>query len=457
MAEIKIKITDNTSISDIAKFFKGLDDTQQVRARQTRDGAIELYVRGSSKWHLLTDNLKLGFLVTRDYQAAQEKIDDIFKKNGVIKSIKTPQEKLNTSFSNHQHDFYVREIKSDFQIAQKVLTQQEISKKNVEKYQQESLILFLPENLTSIVEYLTDGFDTTPYATLEFIKFIQLATPTIKQPNKQLSRSVELDFEQIENFAIEWQKLMVQKKSNSTDGIPDKKNQSDGFAKISMTENFINKITAGICENITFARADLSAKTINESSADIAFARLDLSAKTINESSADLVIFDPSSGYTNSSLVENNFINSSQNIADNGNDNIPSFAVTSHRNVKTFSEKSDIEGFKIVYTGLNDSVTYEETSSGLYKKLGAMIEDKIKLRPLNKSFTIHLPILNPFDKEKLTPEEEAMNLSAFVEHTNTWLSTYPNLRIQVQMPQDANTKEFEEAYQLARHKNQPTN
>ena len=320
----------------------------------------------------------------------------------------------------------MREIKSDFQIAQKVLTQQEISKKNVEKYQQESLIFFLPENLTSIVEYLTDGFDTTPYATLEFIKFIQLATPTIKQPNKQPSRSVELDFEQIENFAIEWQKLMVQK------------NQSDGFAKISMTENFINKITAGICENITFAR-------------------LDLSAKTINESSADLVIFDTSSGYTNYSLVENNFVNSSQNIADNGNDNIPSFAVTSHRNVKTFSDKSDIEGFKIVYTGLNDSVTYEETSSGLYKKLGAMIEDKIKLRPLNKSFTIHLPILNPFDKEKLTPEEEAMNLSAFVEHTNTWLSTYPNLRIQVQMPQDANTKEFEEAYQLARHKNQPTN
>jgi len=205
-----------------------------------------------------------------------------------------------------------------------------------------------------------------------------------------------------------------------------------------MTENFINKITAGICENITFAR-------------------LDLSAKTINESSADLVIFDTWSGYTNYSLVENNVINSSQNIADNGNDNIPSFAVTSHRNVKTFSEKSDIEGFKIVYTGLNDSVTYEEISSGLYKKLGAMIEDKIKLRPLNKSFTIHLPILNPFDKEKLTPEEEAMNLSAFVEHTNTWLSTYPNLRIQVQMPQDGNTKKFEEAYQLARHKNQPTN
>ncbi len=438
MAEIKIKITDNTSISDIANFFKGLDDTQTVRARQTRDGAIELYVRGSSKWHLLTDNLKLGFLVTRDYQAAQEKIDNIFKKNGVIKSIKAPQEKLNTSFSNHQHDFYVREIKSDFQIAQKVLTQQEISKKNVEKYQQESFIFFLPENLTSIVEYLANEFETTPYATLEFIKFIQLATPTINQPNKQPSRSIELDFEQIENFAIEWQKLMAQKKSNSTDGIPDKKNQSDGLAKNLTTENFINKITAGICANIPFARVDLS-------------------SKTVNESSADLLIFDPSSGYINYSLIENDVINSSQNLADNDNDNIPSFAVTSHRNVKTLSDKSDIEGFKIVYTGLDDSVPYEKISSGLYKKLGTMIENKIKLQQPNKSFTIHLSIPNPFEKEKLTPEEKAMNLNTFVEHTNTWLSTYPDLRIQVQMPQDANMKEFEEAYQLARHKNQPTN
>jgi len=438
MAEVKIRLTDTTSVSEIADFFKGLNDTQTVRARQTKDGAIELYVRGSSKWHLLTDNLKFGFLVTRDYQAAQEKIDNIFKKNGVVKSIKAPQEKLNASFSNHQHDFYVREIKTDFQIAQKVLTQQEISKKNVEKYQQESFILFSPENLTGIVEYLANGFETTPYATLEFIKFIQLATPTINQPNKQPSRSIELDFEQIENFAIEWQKLMTQTKSNSTDGMPDKKNQSDGFVKESMAENFINKITAEICKNIPFARVDLS-------------------SKTVNESSADLLIFDPSSGYKNYLLIENDVINSSQNLADNDNDNNPSFAVTSHRNVKTLSGKSDIEGFKIEYTGLDDSVTYEKISSGLYKKLGAMIEDKIKLQPPNKSFTIHLPILNPFEKEKLTPEEEAMNLSAFVEHTNKWLSTHPNLRIQVQMPQDANMEEFEEAYQLVRHKNQPIN
>jgi hypothetical protein len=98
MAEQKITLTNTTSISDIANFFQGLDDTQKVRARQTKEGSTELYVRGSSKWHLLTDNLKFGFFVTRDYQAAQEKITDILNQNGALKSIRNPQENLKNIF-----------------------------------------------------------------------------------------------------------------------------------------------------------------------------------------------------------------------------------------------------------------------------------------------------------------------------------------------------------------------
>jgi hypothetical protein len=129
MAEQKITLTNTTSISDIANFFQGLDDTQKVRARQTKEGSTELYVRGSSKWHLLTDNLKFGFFVTRDYQAAQEKITDILNQNGALKSIRNPQENLKNIFSNHKHDFHVEEIKNDFKSIHTALTQQEISKK----------------------------------------------------------------------------------------------------------------------------------------------------------------------------------------------------------------------------------------------------------------------------------------------------------------------------------------
>jgi hypothetical protein len=71
------------------------------------------------------------------------------------------------------------------------------------------------------------------------------------------------------DFAIEWQKLMTHKKLNSIDGIPDKKTQGDGFVKKSMTENFIDKITAEICKNIPMARVDFKSKSIDESDADI--------------------------------------------------------------------------------------------------------------------------------------------------------------------------------------------
>jgi len=203
MPEIKIRLTDTTSISDITDFFQKLDDTQKVRARKINENEMELYVRGSSKWHLVTDNLKLGFLVTRDYQAAKKKIEDIFNKNGVIKSMRAPQEKLNNVMSNHQHDFYAREIKNDLQSAKKALTQQEISKNNIGALE---MCLYTPEDLSNVVGYLGERFDPAPYSRLQFMKFIQSNIPTEKQSDTDSLKSTELDFEQIENFAIEWQK-----------------------------------------------------------------------------------------------------------------------------------------------------------------------------------------------------------------------------------------------------------
>lgn len=438
MAEIKIKLTDTTSVSEIADFFKGLNDTQTVRARQTMDGAIELYVRGSSKWHLLTDNLKFGFLVTRDYQAAREKIDDIFKQNGVIKSIKAPQTELTSSFSNHQHDFYVREIKTDFQNAKKVITQQEISRKNVETYKSTLLTDFIPENLTDIVEYLANEFETTSYATPEFIKFIQLMTPTINQPNKQPSQSVELDFEQIENFSIEWQKLMTHKKLNSIDGIPDEKTQADGFVKKSVTENFINKITAEICKNIPMARVDFKSKHIDESDADI-------------------LIFDSSSKFNNYRDYGDKVSSPSTKNSDDDDALYQRLTVDSYSNVKTQSGKEGISGFYVEYSDIGNSISDEEILNRAYEKLDTMIKNKIeKFKADGKICTVHLSILNPFNTDPLfktnfTPEEQTMNLNAFVKHTSNWLAKYPNLRIQIQPPTNTTMGEIEEAYQLVRH------
>jgi hypothetical protein len=259
----------------------------------------------------------------------------------------------------------------------------------------------------------------------------------INNQDTQSSKSVELDFEEIEKFSIEWQKLSRQKKETqkTTGGISAEKTESkqeNDFVRKKMAENSISKITADICANIPLARVDLT-------------------LETINESSADLVIFDPASDYKNYTLLPSEAIDSSQNISDNDDDNIAPFTVTSYRDVKTLGERSGINGFKISYNELDNSASVEKKFNALYNRLGTMLEEKIKLQHAHNIFTIHLPILNPFDKEKLTPREEAMNLKVFVERTNQWVTNYPNLRIQVQVSSDTKMKEVEEAYRLVRH------
>ena len=440
MAEIKLILTDTTSVSDIANFFQGLDDTQQVRARQTKEGVIELYVRGSSKWHLLTDNLRFGFLVTRDYQAAKEKIEDIFKGNRIINSLKAPKDNLSKSISTHQHDFYVKEVKNDLQIAEKVLTRQEISKGNVKNFFENTLVkLYEEKNLEDIASYLADKFNTTPSPASEFIKIIKLAELTLNPVKHQSLELTEIDFEQVENFSIEWQKSIAQKNARPKDSeeISPEKIESKAELRLAdkaVAKNFIGKITAAICEKIPIARVNIS-------------------QETINYSSADLIIFDPSSGYDNYSMLEKEVSDLSPKITNNDDDNMPPFIVTSYSHVKTTSEQPGIDAFKITYMGLDYLMSNERKINDLYTALGKMIEDKLKSLKHNDNFTIHLPILNPIEKEKLTPDEAALNLNAFVEHTSKWLLKFPNLRIQIQLPRNTEKEAVIEAYQLARNQN----
>lgn len=102
---------------------------------------------------------------------------------------------------------------------------------------------------------------------------------------------------------------------------------------------------------------------------------------------------------------------------------------------------------------LDYSMSNERKINDLYTALGKMIEDKIKSLKHHDNFTIHLPILNPFDTEKLTPDEAALNLNAFAEHTSKWLLEFPNLRIQIQLPPNTEMDAAKEAYQRARNQN----
>ncbi len=71
MPEQKILLTTNTKFEEIENFFVMLDDKARLRARSC-EGGVELYVRGSSKWHVFTDLLRLASDVQKDYKEAKK-------------------------------------------------------------------------------------------------------------------------------------------------------------------------------------------------------------------------------------------------------------------------------------------------------------------------------------------------------------------------------------------------
>ena len=71
MPEKKILLNDQTQFTKVEAFFSTLDDKDRVRARSC-EGGVELYVRGSSKWHVFTDLLRLASDVQKDYKEAKK-------------------------------------------------------------------------------------------------------------------------------------------------------------------------------------------------------------------------------------------------------------------------------------------------------------------------------------------------------------------------------------------------
>ncbi len=110
MSNDKLILDSNISFKEIADYFKNLDDDKQVRARELRDGNIQLYARKDSFKQFFTDKLKPDYLVKRDYLNARNKIfeaccniDDTPKKASIIFHIRK-------TLDDHSHDFFANEF-----------------------------------------------------------------------------------------------------------------------------------------------------------------------------------------------------------------------------------------------------------------------------------------------------------------------------------------------------------
>lgn len=112
MSADKLILTKNTTLEQVTNYFKDLGPDKQVRARELRDGSIQLYVRNDSKKQFFTDKLKPDYLIKRDYLNAKKqildianKIDNNFLKARILCSVRQALEN-----KGHRHDFYTNEF-----------------------------------------------------------------------------------------------------------------------------------------------------------------------------------------------------------------------------------------------------------------------------------------------------------------------------------------------------------
>lgn len=110
MSADKLILNKNTSIEEVADYFRDLDPNKQVRARELGDGNIQLYVRKDSTKQFFTDKLKSEFLVKRDYLNARNQIFDMAGKIENTEKKASILFHIRRTLDNHSHNFFVNEF-----------------------------------------------------------------------------------------------------------------------------------------------------------------------------------------------------------------------------------------------------------------------------------------------------------------------------------------------------------
>lgn len=106
----KLILTQKTSVSDVAEFFKNQDPIKQVRAKDLGDGRIKLYVRKDSLKQFFTDKLRPDFLVKRDYQKAKNHILNIIKKSDPAGENSSAFVGVKRGLEAHRQNFHLDEF-----------------------------------------------------------------------------------------------------------------------------------------------------------------------------------------------------------------------------------------------------------------------------------------------------------------------------------------------------------
>ncbi len=106
----KLTLNKDTTLEEVATYFKNLGPDKQVRARELEDGRIQLYVRKDSDKQFFIDKLKPDYLIKRDYLNARNKILDMACKIDNTREKATIVFHIRRTLDNHRHDFSTTEF-----------------------------------------------------------------------------------------------------------------------------------------------------------------------------------------------------------------------------------------------------------------------------------------------------------------------------------------------------------
>lgn len=439
MTSSKLILTQKTSVDEVNIFFKSDDLTKKVRARDLGNGQTELYVRKDSFKQFFTDKLRPDFLVKRDYLKAKNHILDIVKKSDPDGENSSAFLTIKKGMEYHKHDFYANNFsvylndaiyrKEEFTPLKEIL---EVDKSKANSLSAIGKIVNskdIQEEITKVMNAIKDESDKDIFER----NFTALLAVMQRQGPGYSAEPTVIDYKCAIDFFRVWLKEVKETGQDIKNSNNNKPDNEASTAKRQLTE---------LAERVTRRGVP---------------AQINLNGGKIENSEADLVIFDSHINISLSKLENNEKIESLQENDESG---FSPYELSLYKNMATETDtrsKTDTAGLGITY---NHGLTKKPVDIDLlYKELGKVIDEKIKLTPAsnssnptsisgpsNQSFTIHLPILNPFEKKDLTMQQKKLIVDAFVKNTQKWLEKYPDLRIKVQPPENIEQSMIESVY-----------
>jgi len=422
MPEQSLKINASTSVAQLSEFFQGLDKNSQVRARKSGENIV-LYVRGSSKLHVLTDMLRLGFFVKRDYEAARETITNIFSNSKVGVKTRTNEIKgtseFNETTSKHRHDFYTKDIKLQLETLSTMAAHRSRDLTLLKQSYQA-----IPEKIKdSIAQFQTNlGSWPTVFTDASLNDFASFAQ--ICHLDTHLSFDI-YNYEKILNLADQVLQHL------STPGNNAQKPKNPNYKKNESNESNEQTMREFLIE---------FAKQIKISTA------IQLSNIPLKKSEGDLMIFDPTSGDSMTNIVDDSVFKT--NVKRSEDDALPIFSIS---NSTGSQEKRSLKINDVLQLEFEELMgdPSKEDFDRLYDEVGKMISKKINNKKDKRSddskgevsasqeaYVVHLTVLTPFRHlsgmaGRLTSEQKEMALDAFARGTSKWRRENPGLRIHV--------------------------